>query len=102
MREEFSLCAPRVEDVLSPARISRASSARVDIRVLGLYGVAMEKKRRRTTGIRIPEDLHERLKEAAAERDLSINYMVVKAVEEFLDNLIPAGELKLTRSPWSS
>jgi predicted DNA-binding protein len=58
----------------------------------------MPKKKRLTTGIRFPEDLHERLKQAAEERDLSINYMVVKAVEEFLENLIPVEELKLTRS----
>lgn len=58
----------------------------------------MAKKKRLTTGIRFPEDLHERLKTAAEERDLSINYLVVKAVEEFLDNLIPVEELRLTRA----
>lgn len=58
----------------------------------------MAKKKRLTTGIRFPEELHERLKDAADERDLSINYLVVKAVEEFLENLIPVDELRLTRS----
>ncbi len=58
----------------------------------------MAGKQRRTTAIRLPEDLHRRLREAADERDLSINYLVVKAVEEFLDNLIPVEELWLTRS----
>lgn len=51
-----------------------------------------------TTAVRLPAPIHERLKEAAEERDLSVNYLVVKAVEEFLDRLIPAEELRLTRS----
>ena len=50
-----------------------------------------------TTAIRFPEDVHERLRIAAEERDRSINWVVVKAVEDFLDRLIPASELKLTR-----
>jgi predicted transcriptional regulator len=58
----------------------------------------MPKKQRLTTAIRLPEDLHRRLREAADERDLSINYLVVKAVEEFLENLIPVDELRLTRT----
>jgi len=49
-----------------------------------------------TTAIRFPEELHERLRVAGEERSLSINFLVVKAVEEFLDHLIPASEFKLT------
>jgi hypothetical protein len=49
------------------------------------------------TAIRFPEELHERLRAAADERHYSINYMVVKAVEDFLERLIPVDELKLTR-----
>lgn len=52
---------------------------------------------RSATAIRFPEALHERLRVAADERDHSINFMVVRAVEEFLDRLIPAQELRLTR-----
>jgi predicted HicB family RNase H-like nuclease len=55
-------------------------------------------KPRTTTAIRFPEGLHKRLSEAAEERDLSINFMVVKAVEEMLENLVPADELRLTRA----
>jgi predicted transcriptional regulator len=55
-------------------------------------------KPRTTTAIRFPDDLHERLKTAADERDLSINFLVVKAVEEFLDHLVPASEFRLTRA----
>lgn len=61
-------------------------------------GFAMSAKTpRTTTAIRFPDELHERLKEAAEERGLSINYVVVKAVEEFLDRLIPIEEFRLTR-----
>jgi predicted transcriptional regulator len=52
---------------------------------------------RTTTAIRFPDSVHERLRMAADERDFSINFMVVKAVEDFLDRLIPAEELRLTR-----
>lgn len=54
---------------------------------------------RSATAIRFPPELHERLTAAASERGLSLNYLVVKAVEEFLEHLIPAGELRLTRRP---
>jgi hypothetical protein len=47
--------------------------------------------------VRIPLTSLDRLREAADERDLSVNYLVVKAVDEFLDRLIPADEWKMTR-----
>jgi len=53
--------------------------------------------KRVTTAVRVPEELHSRLAEAAAEREMSVNYLVVRAVENYLDRLIPADELKLTR-----
>lgn len=62
------------------------------------YYVVMASKQRTTTAIRFPDEIHERLKQAADERDLSINFLVVKAVEEFLDNLLPADEFRLTRA----
>ncbi|HZN16363.1 MAG TPA: toxin-antitoxin system HicB family antitoxin [Acidimicrobiales bacterium] len=60
--------------------------------------VTKENGNRSATAIRFPDDLHERLRVAAEERHYSINFLVVKAVEDFLDRLIPADELKLTRS----
>lgn len=54
-------------------------------------------KKRATTGIRFRPELHRRLTKAAEERDLSINWLVNRAVEEFLDRLIPADEFVLTR-----
>ena len=55
------------------------------------------KDKRVTTAVRVPEKLHGRLTEAAAEREISVNYLVVRAVEDYLDRLIPADQLKLTR-----
>jgi predicted HicB family RNase H-like nuclease len=57
----------------------------------------VHKEKRVTTAIRVPERLHSDLARAAEERDLSVNYLVVRAIEEFMDRLVPAEELKLTR-----
>lgn len=54
-------------------------------------------ERRRTTAIRLPEELHESLRQAAEDRDLSMNHLVVKAVQDFLPRLIPLDEYRLTR-----
>lgn len=61
--------------------------------------MATERKRpeRFNTAIRFPPELHERLSVAAEEQGLSMNYLVVKAVEDFLARLIPVDELRLTR-----
>jgi len=56
------------------------------------------KKNRSATAIRFPEELHEQLRAKADEYEFSINYLVVKAVEDFLPRMIPASELKLTRN----
>src|SRR5690349_4482180 len=47
-----------------------------------------------TTAIRIPKDLHEQLRQAAEERQLSVNYLVVKALEDFVERLVPISELQ--------
>lgn len=52
---------------------------------------------RTNTAIRFPEPLHKKLKKAAEERELSINFLVVKACEEFVANLVPAKDLKWTK-----
>ncbi len=49
------------------------------------------------TAIRFPPELHDRIRDAARERGHSINFMTVLAVEQLLDRLIPADEVKLTR-----
>jgi predicted transcriptional regulator len=52
---------------------------------------------RTATAVRFPPELLARLQQAAAERDLSANYLVNRAVEEFLDRLIPVDEIRWTR-----
>jgi predicted HicB family RNase H-like nuclease len=56
------------------------------------------RRTRSATAIRFPEELHEQLRAKADEYEFSINYLVVKAVEDFLPRMIPADELRLTRS----
>ncbi len=40
-----------------------------------------------TTAVRIPKSLHQRLHKAAAERDVSVNRLVTRAVSDYLDRL---------------
>jgi predicted HicB family RNase H-like nuclease len=47
--------------------------------------------------IRFPPDTHERLKQAAEDRDVSMNFLVVHAIREMLDGLIPVEDFTLTR-----
>jgi predicted transcriptional regulator len=54
-------------------------------------------KARINTAVRLPPELHERLLNEAGARDLSANYLMVRAIEEFLDRLVPVDEWKLTR-----
>ncbi len=73
----------------------------LDLRTCNYYHVLMatrEKTHRTATAIRFPDPLLDRLRDAAEDRDLSVNFLVVKAVEEFLDRLIPAEEFRLTRT----
>lgn len=47
-----------------------------------------------TTAIRLPASLREALQDAAARRDVSINFLVTRAVSDFLERL-PAPEEQL-------
>ncbi len=53
--------------------------------------------RRVSSGYRIAPELHERLLAAAAERDLSVNVLITKAIEDYLPRLLPVDEIKWTR-----
>lgn len=55
------------------------------------------RRSRTATAIRFPEELHERLRQAAESYGLPLNFVVVKAMEEFLDRMIPPHEFRLTR-----
>lgn len=57
-----------------------------------------DRKPRTATAIRFPEELHERLRQAAESYGLPLNFLVVKAMEDFLDRMIPPDEFRLTRS----
>lgn len=47
--------------------------------------------------IRIPRELHEQLRAEADARMLSINWIVLRAIEDFVPRLIPVEEFRLTR-----
>ena len=49
------------------------------------------------TAVRLPVTVHERLREAAEERQVSVNLLVEKAIDDYLARLVPVDELELTR-----
>ena len=53
--------------------------------------------KRTSTGVRFPNEVHDALVAAAQERGLTVNFLVVAAVRDFLPRLIPADEWTLTR-----
>ena len=48
------------------------------------------------TAVRLPRSLHEQLHEAADERQVAANLLIVKALETFLAQLTPVDELTAT------
>lgn len=50
-----------------------------------------------STQLRIERELHQRLQDAADDREVSVNWLATRAIEQFLDRLIPVDEWKLTR-----
>ena len=57
----------------------------------------MTKGERVTTAIRFPKETHDRLAAEAAERELSINFMVTRAVNNYLDALPPVADPDYSR-----
>jgi hypothetical protein len=52
------------------------------------------------TAIRLPTSLHEELQSVASERDVSVNFLVTRAVSTFLAQLQPPGqEMERKSSP---
>lgn len=45
--------------------------------------------------VRVPEELHVRLQRTADERVVSVNLLVTKAIESFLDRLPPMSALEV-------
>jgi predicted HicB family RNase H-like nuclease len=63
-------------------------------RALTLYFLRMARpklyeEKRTPTAVRIPESLHHRLQTAAAEREVSVNLLIIRAIERHLDLLAP-------------
>lgn len=56
-----------------------------------------DKHLRLSTAIRFRPDLHARLQAEAEARDVSINFLVNRAVEDFLKHLLPIDEMRWTR-----
>jgi predicted HicB family RNase H-like nuclease len=50
---------------------------------------ASRDEQRVTTAVRIPESLFERLKEAAAARDTSVNHLLVRGADYYIRRLPP-------------
>lgn len=67
------------------------------VRFVATRETVSKNKSRTTTAIRFPEDLHERLRQAADNFGLPINFLVVKAMEEFLERMIDPSEFRLTK-----
>lgn len=44
-----------------------------------------ESEKRVATAVRLPESLHEELQRQADERDVSVNFLVVRAVRQYLE-----------------
>ena len=53
-------------------------------------------KKRVATAVRLPEDLHHRLQEHAEMRDVSVNWLVTRAVEQFLEGLPSREQVEAT------
>jgi hypothetical protein len=50
-----------------------------------------------TTAVRVPKTLHDRARAAAQERQVGVNLLVVRALEDYLDRLVPVDEVVRTR-----
>ncbi len=51
------------------------------------------------TAVRLPRSLHEQLHEAADERQVAANLLIVKALETFLAQLTPVDQLTAPPAP---
>lgn len=45
-----------------------------------------ESEKRVATAVRLPESLHAELQQQADDRDVSVNFLVVRAVTQYLEN----------------
>ncbi len=59
----------------------------------------VHQEERVTTAVRVPKTLHDRVRAVADERQVGMNLLVVRALEEYLDRLVPVEEVVRTRAP---
>jgi hypothetical protein len=92
--------------VTDAARIARKSRARcLKLLACNYYTVVMAETEtvpqelRTATAIRFPQDLHDELKAAAAAYGVPLNYLIVKVMREFLEDMVPPEQLRFTRRP---
>lgn len=50
-----------------------------------------------STALRLPPELHDRLKRAADEREVSANLLIERAITEYLERLRPLRDVLATR-----
>lgn len=78
-------------DVLAPSLTLRQRRS-----TLGGVPKSKATRSRVSTAIRLPADLHAELQGCAEERDVSVNFLVTRAVEHYLRQLPPADPLQTT------
>lgn len=59
--------------------------------------MASDRHAQRQTVVRLPDPVWEKLQQAAEDHSVSVNWLIVKGITEFLNHLIPAEEMKWTR-----
>lgn len=81
------------------ARACMRCSGIHQLRALWIYVRSMAttgSKRRVATAVRLPAELHTRLQEHAEMRDVSVNWLVTRAVEQFLAGLPSREQVEAT------
>ena len=56
-----------------------------------------DRRSRTTTAVRLEPEIHERLRKAAEQFGLPMNFLINRAMQEFLDNMIDPSEFTLTK-----
>lgn len=85
--DDILICLPRADWLAALRAVEAPAMSR-----------PREYDKRRSTAIRFPDDMHADLVTAAAERDISINRIVIAAVADFLPRLRPVDEMLAPRA----
>jgi predicted HicB family RNase H-like nuclease len=55
-------------------------------------------EKRIPTAVRIPESLHRQLQAVAEEREISVNFLIVRAIKKHLEQMPPVDEVPADKS----